>query len=107
MAERGADSLANVQQFLRDQTRDPVIAAHDRVFQAFGERYCDLVAQWGHKMNPIRTQPRGQDWNRYDPAAWKPEFFRHQANDVAVAQRFRPADVKNPTRGFRDCQHAD
>src|SRR5690242_11849152 len=43
LAERGADRLSNVQQFLRNQTLDAVIAAHDRVSQAFGERYCDLV----------------------------------------------------------------
>ena len=54
-------------------------------------------------MNPIRTQARRQDWNRYEPASGKTELFRHEANDVAVAQRFRPTDVENATRGFWHC----
>ena len=102
--ERSIDEAITVFQSLDPS---PIIAAYDRVSQAFGERYCDLVAQWGHKMNPIRAQPWAQDRNRYDPAAWEPEFCRHQSNDVAVAQHVRAADVKNATRRFRCRQHAN
>ena len=44
-------------------------------------------------MNPVRTQARGEDGNHNDSAARKSEFFRHDAHDVAVAERLTPADV--------------
>src|ERR1035438_10264245 len=100
------DRLTHVEQLLRNDPRDPVLAADYFVFQTLGQRPRDFIAQRGHEMNPVRTQARGEDGNHNDSAARKSEFFRHDAHDVAVAERLTPADVKNTTDRFRRRQDA-
>ena len=105
--EHARDRLAYAEQVLRNETGDAIVTAYHGIFETFGERLGDVATERSDQMNPVRAQARAQDRNRYDPATGKSEFFRHQANDVAVAQHLRAADVKNATRGFRCRQHSD
>src|SRR5664279_2962822 len=63
------DRLTHVEQLLRNDPRDPVLAADYFVFQTLGQRPRDFIAQRGHEMNPVRTQARGEDGNHNDSAA--------------------------------------
>ena len=100
-AARGFDGLANGEQFLWNNFRDAVLARYDWVFQSFGERAGDVVAERGDEVNPIRTQKRRQDRNRNDDAAAKVQLFGHDVHDLVVRENFRAADVEDAGGSFR------
>ncbi len=97
--ERGGDGLLDGEEGLGDERADGVFAANNGVFEAFGERFANVIGQRRDQVDPIRTEFGREERERDNDAGPEFEFSGHDGHDLAVGEDFGATDVVGLTGG--------